>query len=380
MRVFKIDANSGFESICYTIKPQKAGLNIMKQKSHLNFFYIKDIKRAAANILKQDALSIGAELVSSKETVLGGDELENALLIANDKQISYLAKKELMQDFGLKTLAKFISKEFRKPDNPLIMGVLNFNEDSFNPSSRTNIHEAVFKIEKMINDGASYVDIGMVSSRPGSQYIGSEHEFNRVKPVIDEIYSNKLHEKVKLSLDSFDEKCLRYALERGFSMINDISADCSLATLAKEFGASYCLMHKKGDPQTMQQNVCDCEILSEVDDFFSKKLEILESLGAKDIYLDVGIGFGKTPRDNMILIKHLEHFLHFGYPLFVGASRKSVIDFYSKSSVEQRLAGTLFLHLNAFYNGASIVRVHDVGEHAQMFKLALAYRDLDIEG
>lgn len=377
MKIFKIDASSGFDEICSTIKPQIAGLKIMKNKSSLHFFYIKDIKRVAANILKQDALSLGAELICSKDSVFGGLEMENALLIANQKQINLLAKKELLQDFGLKDLAKFISKDFKKPAKPLIMGVLNFNTDSFNPASRTTADECASKIEKMINDGADFIDIGMVSSRPGSIYVGSEVEFERVKPVVDIIEQNGFTKRVKFSLDSFDEKCLRYALERGFSMVNDISGDCSLTTLAKQYGASYCLMHKNGDPQTMQNDVKDSDILGIVDEFFERKLEILDTLGQKDIWLDPGIGFGKTARDNMILIKHLEHFLHFGYPLFVGASRKSVINAYSPSDVSDRLAGSLYLHLKAFENGASIIRTHDVFAHKQMFDMAQAYASLE---
>lgn len=384
MKVFKVSKDNDFEVLCKDIKPHIAGLNIMKQKSALHFFYIKDIKKVAVNILKQDALSLGAELVTSKDSVFGGDELVNALLIVNDRQLALLSKKEAKQDFGLKDLAKFIEIEFKKPDMPSIMGVLNFNDDSFNPSSRTTKNECISKIQKMIEDGAEYIDIGMISSRPGgvypgcSVYPGRDEEFSRVKPVIDEIYANKIYEKVKLSLDSFDEICLTYALERGFSMVNDITADLSLASLATKYNAEYCLMHKIGDPKTMQKDVKDCDILSDVDEFFAKKLEICESLGVKKIFLDVGIGFGKTPRDNMILIKNLEHFLHFGYPLFVGASRKSVIDHYCKASVSERLPGTLFLHLKAFENGAKIIRVHDVLEHIQMFKINQIYKNLEI--
>lgn len=378
MKIFKVDVSGNFDNICKQISPELTGLKIMKEKSHLNFFYIKDIKRPAANILKQDALGIGAELVCSKNAILGGNDLDNALLIANNKQMKLLAKKEILQDFGLKSLGEFLNINFKKPDEPQIMGVLNFNEDSFNEASRTRLKDSVFKIEKMISDGAKYIDIGMVSSRPKSEKISSSDEFKRVKPVVDEIYRNKLFDKVSLSLDSYDETCLKYALDRGFKMINDISANCSLAKLAMQFDAQYCLMHMKGTPKTMQDNVEDSDILDILDDFFKEKLKICEDFGAKKIFLDVGIGFGKTPRDNMILIKHLEHFLHFGYPLFIGANRKSLIDFYSKSSVEDRLPGSLFLHLKAFENGATIIRTHDVSEHVQMFKMMNIYKNLGV--
>lgn len=378
MKIFKIDGNGDFGNLCKDINPQTVGLNIMEKKSKLNFFYIKELKRAAANILKQDALSIGAELVTSKDSILGGSELENALLIATDKQIESLRKKEMVQDFGLKKLAQFLNNNFEKPKSPEIMGVLNFNTDSFNPNSRTKIDDCIQRATQMISDGATYIDIGMVSSRPGSIYPGSEEEFRRVKPVIDLLFKEGLLCKAKFSLDSYDENCIAYALEHGFAMVNDITANCSLGALANKFGAEYCLMHMNGEPQTMQNNVEDCDILSVVDEFFQKKLEICDKFGVKNIFLDVGIGFGKTAHDNMILIRHLEHFLHFGHPLLIGASRKSVINFYHPSDVKDRLAGTLFLHLKAYENGAKIIRVHDVFEHVQMFRINDVYKKLGI--
>lgn len=376
MKIYKISSNSDFDLLCSEIKPHNIGKSIMKKKSNLNYFYIKNIKRSAINILKQDALSIGAELISPKDSVLGGSEIENAVLIANDKQISLLIKKEAMQDFGLKTLSNFLKIKFKKPKIPQIMGVLNFNNDSFNPFSRTELKDCIKKSENLINSGADFLDIGAVSSRPGSKYIGSRAEFERIKPVIDELYKHKIYEQTKLSLDSFDEICLRYALDHGFCFINDISGNTALCELAKEYNAYYCLMNMIGSPENMQDNVKDCDILGVVDEFFETKLAQIKDYDK--IILDVGIGFGKTANDNMKLIKNLEHFLHFGFDLLIGASRKSLINAYFPSKVEDRLAGSLFLHQKAFENGAKIIRTHDVYEHAQMFKLNQIYSKITI--
>lgn len=376
MKIYKINPDSDFDLLCNNIKPQITGQKIMQKKAKLNFFYIKNIKRVATNILKQDALSIGAELVSSKESIFGGDKLENALLIATDKQIELLAKKEILQDFGLKELSNFLKIKFKKPKTPKIMGVLNFNHDSFNPNSRTKLKDCIKKCEQMLHDGADFLDIGAVSSRPGSEYIGSKAEFERIKPVIDELYKHKIHEKTKLSLDSFDENCLKYALDHGFCFVNDISGNTALCELSKQYDAWYCLMNMIGEPKTMQKDVKDCDILNVVDDFFEEKLSQIKDY--KKIILDVGIGFGKTANDNMKLIKNLEHFLHFGFDLLVGASRKSVINAYFPSNVEDRLAGSLYLHQKAYENGAKIIRTHDVYEHAQMFKLASTYEKITI--
>ncbi|WP_297575674.1 dihydropteroate synthase [uncultured Campylobacter sp.] len=368
MKIFKINPNSDFNEIAKFIKPDPYGQRYMKKKSSLNYIYMKELKTPGANILKQEALSVGAELVVKRETILAKG-LTNALLMATDRQIEELAKKTALQDFELKKLSLFLKMKFKKPKKALIMGVVNINEDSFNQASRVDKNSAIAKIQKQIIDSASYIDIGGCSSRPNSIYPGRDEEFRRVKPVIDEIYSLKLYEKAKFSLDSFDEYCLEYALDRGFKMINDISAKLSLCDIAKKYDAEYLLMHMQNDPQTMQNNPTYKDLIYEIDSFFEEKLEQIAKFGIDKIYLDVGIGFGKSAQDNLFLIKHLEHFLRFGYPLLVGASRKSVINHYSPSKVEDRLAGSLYLHLKSFENGATIIRTHDVYEHAQLFKM-----------
>lgn len=378
MKFYKIDTNSDFNELCKIISPSKAGQVIMHKKSKLNFFFIKDISAPAANILKQDALSVGAELVTNKNVILNQNS-SNALLIATDAQTQRLAKKESAQDFGLKELAKFLNSNFKKSQSVKIMGVLNFNNDSFNPDSRVSDFGGVSRIEAMIKDGADYIDIGAVSSRPGSVYVGRDEEFKRLKFIIDEIYRLNLYKRVKFSLDSFDEYCIKYALDRGFKMINDISANLNLAPLAARYDSELCIMHMQNDPKTMQIAPKYDDLLGEISAFFKEKIAAVSALGAKKLILDVGIGFGKTAKQNLLLIKNLEHFTRLGYPLLVGASRKSVIDFYSPSEVSHRLAGSLFLHLRAHENGAKIIRTHDVSEHVQMFKLFKALKSANLE-
>ncbi|WP_169777072.1 dihydropteroate synthase [Campylobacter mucosalis] len=373
MKFYKINEKSNFDEICKSIAASTAGVNIMREKSTLNFIYIKDIKSPAANILKQDALSVGADLVTHKDTIFGHQMLSDALLIGSNAQLKKLAKKEKLQDFGLKNLADFLALSFKKPQKPEIMGVLNINDDSFNEASRVDTKSGIEKAIKMIEQGASYIDLGGVSSRPGSEYCGRDEEFRRIKDIVAEICRQNLHEKVKFSLDSFDEYCLEYALNHGFKMINDITANPNLAHLAKKYDAQFCLMHMQNDPKTMQNAPHYDDLITQIDEFFKEKIEKSLANGAKNLVLDVGIGFGKTPQHNMLLIKHLEHFTHFGYPLLIGASRKSVINFYHKSEVKDRLSGSLYLHLKAYENGASIIRTHDVFEHSQLFNLHLAY-------
>ena len=128
----------------------------------------------------------------------------------------------------------------------------------------------------------------------------------------------------------------------------------------------------------MQNSPTYSDLIFQIDEFFASNLAKIAEFEFENVVLDVGIGFGKTPKQNLLLIKHLEHFLHFEKPLLVGASRKSVIDFYSPSSVENRLAGSLYLHLKAFENGASIIRTHDVKEHKQLFALNSAMQNISV--
>lgn len=380
MKFFKINPNTDFNLLCSFINPHKMGQKIMSEKTKTHYILIKDISTPAANILKQDALRVGAELITHKEVITAKITRSNALLMANKEQIQKLIVKEKLQDFGLKNLALFLQKDFLKPKKAEFMAVINVNEDSFNAKSRVSEED----FEKRLNDflvlEPEYIDIGAVSSRPGSEYCGKEEEFRRLKKVLDLIYEKNYYEKAIFSLDSFDEYCLEYALNKGFKLINDITSlrNLNLAKLASKYQAKYCLMHMQNNPNNMQDNPFYEDLLDEMTLFFKEKLELLESFGVKESILDVGIGFGKSAEHNMILIKHLEHFLQFNKPLLIGASRKSVINVYFQSKIKDRLAGTLYLHLKAFENGASIIRVHDLYEHKQLFALAQAMDNIGV--
>ncbi|EAK1185702.1 dihydropteroate synthase [Campylobacter jejuni] len=380
MKFFKINPNTDFNLLCSFINPHKMGQKIMSEKTKIHFIFIKDISTPAANILKQDALRVGAELITHKEVITAKITHSNALLMASKEQIQKLVVKEKLQDFGLKNLALFLQKDFLKQKKAELMAVINVNEDSFNAKSRVSEED----FEKRLNDFLAlkpeYIDIGAVSSRPGSEYCGKEEEFKRLKKVLDLIYEKNYYEQAIFSLDSFDEYCLEYALNKGFKLINDITSlrNLNLAKLASKYGAKYCLMHMQNNPNNMQDNPFYEDLLDEMTLFFKEKLELLESFGVKESILDVGIGFGKSAEHNMILIKHLEHFLQFNKPLLIGASRKSVINAYFKSEIKDRLAGTLYLHLKAFENGASIIRVHDLYEHKQLFALVQAMDNIGV--
>lgn len=255
-----------------------------------------------------------------------------------------------------------------------IMGVMNANDDSFYSQSRFDERDALAKIEAMIEEGADIIDIGAVSSRPGSSPISQEDELKRLKPILDTIYSQRLHENVKLSLDSYAPLPISYALERGFHIINDITGleNDEVCKLVGSYGAKAIIMHMQGNPQDMQKNPRYGDLFQEIENFFADRIAKAESFGIKDMALDVGIGFGKSLEDNLELIKGLDYFKRLGKELLIGASRKSMIDAISPSLPQERLPGTLSVHLKAYDNGASIIRTHDVKEHLQAFRVHLA--------
>jgi len=252
-----------------------------------------------------------------------------------------------------------------------IMGIINATDDSFFENSRFSGIDAISKIQNMISDGAQIIDIGGMSSRPGSIEISEKEELNRIKPICDMIEEQKLYKKVIFSIDSYTPSVIEYALKSGFTIVNDITglANDEVAKITAKYDATVVIMHMKGTPKDMQKNPQYKDVVNEIDSFFYKQIQKAKNFGIKNIILDVGIGFGKTLEHNLILLKNMNYFLHFGYELLIGASRKSIIDNIIPTSIENRLSGTLAIHLDSIQRGASIVRCHDVKEHHQAIKV-----------
>ncbi len=376
MKISKLSNNIDTKKYLTQLGVDAGGIEILSAKMKHHIIYIQDMHVGAANILKQDALSIGADLAVPRGTVIAAVSRVNCILIATSRQLQQLSKKELQQPFGLKELAKELKAYLavKKGSSLDIMGVINANDDSFFAQSRLKDTQALQKIYAMAEEGASIIDIGAVSSRPNSLKVEAKEELLRICPILDAIYQEKLYEKLTLSIDSYEPEVIAYALERGFHIVNDITGlrNDDVARLCASYDAKAVIMHMQGTPQTMQENPSYEDVLSDVYSFFKARIAKAESFGVKDIVLDVGIGFGKTLDHNLALLKHLEHFLTLQKPLLVGASRKSMIDKIIASPVEERLPGTLALHLEAVKNGASIIRVHDVKEHHQAFEVQKA--------
>ena len=378
MYVEHLSSTLNLRAALQELKVDAGGVSILEDKGKIHLIRIVDLHVGAANILKQDALSIGADLAVPRGTVTAMEPRVNAILIANERQLQQLAKKEKAQPFGLKALALELERycHQEKSEDIQIMGIINANDDSFYPQSRYKETHAIEKIEMMIHDGADIIDIGGVSSRPNAQAVSAQEELERVRPIIDSLYQQHIPDKVRLSLDSFEPSVIAYALENGFSIVNDITglANDEVARLCASHDATAVIMHMRGNPQMMQDNPTYNSVLHEVGDFFQERLEKADKFGIKNTILDCGIGFGKRLEDNLALITHQKHFASFGKPLLVGASRKSMIDQIIPTFSDERLSGTLAIHLKAIEEGASILRVHDVKEHVQAIEVWKALR------
>lgn len=254
---------------------------------------------------------------------------------------------------------------------PKIMGIINVTPDSFYDGGKTTTEVEILKqVEKMLSDGATFLDLGGYSSRPGAASVTEEEEMNRVLPAVEAIL--KHFPSALLSIDTFRSGIAKNAVEMGAAMINDISAgsldDKMMETVAK-LQVPYILMHMRGTPQTMSQLTNYEDITAELLLYFSEKLGQARKCGINDIIIDLGFGFAKTKSQNFELMSNLELFNALEVPYLVGVSRKSFIYKTLEVDVENALNASTALHAIALYKGASMLRVHDVKEAMQCVTL-----------
>jgi dihydropteroate synthase len=255
---------------------------------------------------------------------------------------------------------------------PKVMGILNITPDSFFGASRYNTDEEIIAAAgKMLDDGATILDVGGYSSRPGAADIPAEDERRRVISAI-KLIRGTFADSV-ISVDTFrSEIALEAVLEAGALMINDISggdADSRMFSAVERLNVPYIMMHMKGNPVTMQNNPVYDDIVADILKYFAERIFRLRSAGVKDIIIDPGFGFAKTIAHNYELLRRLDDFQISGLPLMVGISRKSMIWKTLGITADEALNGTTAMHAIALTKGADILRVHDVREAVQTVKL-----------
>ena len=262
---------------------------------------------------------------------------------------------------------------------PKVMGVLNITPDSFYDGGKYKDEVSILKqVEKLLDAGATFVDVGAYSSKPGATNISEEEELKRILPVVNLMITN--FPDIFLSIDTFRSIVARRCLENGAAMINDISAgnmDDKMMQTISEFKVPYVMMHMKGNPQNMSQQSNYSNLLEEILYYFSEKVTVAKSYGINDIILDPGFGFAKNTFQNFSLLQHLNLFKTFELPILVGLSRKSMIYKTLGTNPDQALNGTTALNTYALTKGANILRVHDVKEAVECIELLEALKQTE---
>ncbi|MAN86196.1 MAG: dihydropteroate synthase [Algoriphagus sp.] len=257
-------------------------------------------------------------------------------------------------------------------EKPQIMGILNSTPDSFFDKSRVKAEKDIIlkKAEEMIRQGASILDIGGYSSRPGASEVSVEEELNRVfQPII---WINKEFPEVLISIDSFRSRVVKEAIESGAHIVNDISGgelDKEMFETVAKLKIPYIMMHMRGNPATMQTKTNYSDILVEILNYFAEKLDVIRKFGIKDVIIDPGFGFAKNLDQNYFLLRNLDYLKALGLPILAGLSRKSMIYKTLDCDSSEALNGTTALNMVALLKGANILRVHEVKEANETLKL-----------
>lgn len=259
---------------------------------------------------------------------------------------------------------------------PKVMGILNLTPDSFyDGGSYKNETDIVTKVEKMLVDGATFIDVGAYSSRPNAINISVNEEINRIVPVVQLLV--KKFPGILLSIDTFRSAVAKVCLENGAALINDISAgnlDDKMMNVIAEYKVPYIMMHMRGTPETMQQLTEYTNVTLDVKQYFAKKLAQARALGIVDLVIDPGFGFAKTTEQNFNVLQNLDLFKIMNVPILAGISRKSMIYKTLDTTASNALNGTTALNTIALTKGANILRVHDVKEALECITLFTALK------
>ena len=254
---------------------------------------------------------------------------------------------------------------------PKVMGILNITPDSFFDGGKFDSDKKILNhVEKMLSDGATFIDIGGQSSKPNASFVTVNDELKRVVPVVDLILKN--FPEALISIDTFNSEVAKACIENGASIINDISAgnlDDNMLEMVARLQVPYIMMHMKGNPQTMQTLTHYDDLVKDILFYFSEKVAKARSFGINDVIVDPGFGFAKNIAQNFELLSKLDLFQMLELPILVGLSRKSMIYKTLNTDVENALNGTSVLNTIALSKGATILRVHDVKEAVECVKL-----------
>ncbi len=364
------------------------GIDILLQKVENIIVRVDSVPAAAANIVKQQLLSLGGDAAVHRDVITGRPVDSTVFLIADRRRLAALSRKLAGQPFGLESLGSRIIDLIRLRDNPpsivslpegamdlsekpLIMGIINVTPDSFSDGGKyIDPILASDRAMEMVENGASIIDIGGESTRPGSAEIDDREELKRIVPVLERL-AGKID--VPISIDTRKASVAKEAIDCCASIINDISAlrsDPGMIDVALRSGAAVVLMHMQGTPENMQKAPHYDDAVKEIIEWLEGATEDLVSKGLRrdKIIVDPGIGFGKRLEHNLEIIDRIDDFHDIGYPLLIGYSRKSFLGKITGREAGERLPAGLAALGKCLVGGVQIIRTHDVGETADFIK------------
>ncbi|PIQ90375.1 MAG: dihydropteroate synthase [Candidatus Omnitrophica bacterium CG11_big_fil_rev_8_21_14_0_20_41_12] len=398
MRIFPFSSRIEVEKMMHDIGVDPCGVKIMLPKAQTFLILLNTVNSITANILKQEMLAIGAESAITRGALTGKSKKTDVLMIASLSQYRRLLQKIRLQPFGLNNLSQELDKNIKNytkhnftlslrssflnlSNQARIMGIINLTPDSFSGDglykncAANYLDLALKKAKKMVSDGASIIDLGGQSSRPGAKPVSAKEELTRILPVV-KLLAKKI--KTPLSIDTDKPIVAQACLDSGAQIINDISGlrHKNMIKVAVRYKAAVVIMHMQGVPLSMQKIVTYRYLIDEIALYLKKAINSAEGGGINPdkIIVDPGIGFGKNVEHNLEIINRLADFKILGKPILIGTSRKSFIGKILGADVGNRSSGSLATCVIAAKNGANILRVHDVKETSQALKIVNAIR------
>lgn len=377
--VLKEIINTDIEKEIQSVGFDKHYANQAVNKFEYKNIKIYDLTPPQANILKQTALSVGADCATHRETITAKVEKTNCILGGSLSQLKKIAQKLSAQPFGLKELGEKIIVMLTQPKGrgTKLVGILNLTTNSFSDGGEFYDYDnAIEHLNEMIKDGADVIDIGAESTKPYSEPVSDEKQLEKLIPVLNYIKSSSqftAHSSPLISIDTRSAKVAEECLKLCANIINDVSGfdyDENMADIVAKYNATVIIQHSQGTPETMQNNPHYTNLMDEIYFNLKQKIEYAISKGIKkeNIIIDPGIGFGKKREDNFEIINRIQELYSLGCPVMLGISRKSLLNMPDADNLTKDIYTTA-LNTLAINNKVDYIRVHNVKMHKQLLEI-----------
>lgn len=359
--------NSDIENELKNVGFDKSYIHKAAEKFDYKNIKIYSLTPAQANILKQTAISVGADCATHREVITGKIEKSNCILGASKSQIKKIAEKLKHQPFKLKELGELLLNENSFEHKVKLVGILNITDNSFSDGGLYNDFEkAKEHLLQMVNDGADIIDIGAESTKPYSSPISDNEQLEKLLPIID-----FAKDKIKISIDTRSSIIAEECIKSGADIINDVSGfdyDKKMSDVIAKYNIPIIIQHSKGTPENMQDSPKYNDLMEDIFLNLKQKIELANSKGIENIIIDPGIGFGKSRKDNFEIIKRIEELQSLNCPIMLGISRKSLLGMQNETN-EIKDIYTLALNTLAIEHKVDYLRIHNVLLHKKLTSL-----------